>query len=760
MMEHETANHGLEFVIDKSQAVTVEAALERIAALFHVRVEFKNVFAGSKEPKQWISVVGTENEIVKAKEYILALVSPAVTIQMRNICGHPLFTPTKEEEIERTSAAVLSKRLDDSLMISGTELTVILAQSMVDDLFSKTIAEVIYMDKREASESNFPDTGTDVNKQRNDKDELRSSTSLNRNNSALTSVASQSSSASTMAGTHYTDSILKSDLFANANRNAMTASEQQSASRPLFPHELSLYASASAIYPGSIPGASRFGSDAGSAQRVFHTANHAGDGAVPKTSSRDPSTSKQAGQVGYSELSIEGGKLDTISRMGSQYASLQARDQETYLRNLGQSLHYAKEDIEKGLADYSMENIVKPAEFLKTLNRIKAQRHGGGHPNVFTGYGEKHGVPQNSAASHHAGRAATEDTLSRLSVNDYIDLDASVICMGSASADGSVIVVSSEDELDENDESMSDLQVAFHPPPTSSRHTAPPLSELQSTFRKNPTFGVDREATMTNDSSVMGQIGAFSQRPTGQRNLRYIIIDGSNVAMAHGNNKVFSVEGLRICINYFLKRGHDRITAFVPEWRRYSENQTLVTGRALLEKLHDDGYVKFTPARRVNGRVIASYDDRFILNLAEKEDGIVVSNDQFRDLCPERASYQNIVAERLLQFMFVEDHFMPPDDPLGRHGPHLDEFLRYPEIEQRPAFNTRHPNQKQQVRTNFEESSQPERSKTTTFQLYEKLCQVFPEPNQGQHIMKVLDNHKCETDLNRLTNYCMNSLFS
>lgn len=33
-------------------------------------------------------------------------------------------------------------------------------------------------------------------------------------------------------------------------------------------------------------------------------------------------------------------------------------------------------------------------------------------------------------------------------------------------------------------------------------------------------------------------------------------------------------------------------------------------------------------------------------------------------------------AGRLLQFTFVEDHFMIPDDPLGRNGPHLDDFLR------------------------------------------------------------------------------------
>lgn len=34
------------------------------------------------------------------------------------------------------------------------------------------------------------------------------------------------------------------------------------------------------------------------------------------------------------------------------------------------------------------------------------------------------------------------------------------------------------------------------------------------------------------------------------------------------------------------------------------------------------------------------------------------------------------ITNRLLQFTFVEDHFMIPDDPLGRAGPHLDEFLR------------------------------------------------------------------------------------
>lgn len=36
----------------------------------------------------------------------------------------------------------------------------------------------------------------------------------------------------------------------------------------------------------------------------------------------------------------------------------------------------------------------------------------------------------------------------------------------------------------------------------------------------------------------------------------------------------------------------------------------------------------------------------------------------------------SFLTDRLLQFTFVEDHFMIPDDPLGRNGPHLNDFLR------------------------------------------------------------------------------------
>lgn len=70
------------------------------------------------------------------------------------------------------------------------------------------------------------------------------------------------------------------------------------------------------------------------------------------------------------------------------------------------------------------------------------------------------------------------------------------------------------------------------------------------------------------------------------------------------------------------------------------------------------------------------YDDRYVLKLAAEVDGIVVSNDNYRDLCQESAEFRKVVEERVLMYSFVNDRFMPPDDPLGRAGPTLDNFLR------------------------------------------------------------------------------------
>ncbi|XP_029360400.1 endoribonuclease ZC3H12A [Echeneis naucrates] len=159
--------------------------------------------------------------------------------------------------------------------------------------------------------------------------------------------------------------------------------------------------------------------------------------------------------------------------------------------------------------------------------------------------------------------------------------------------------------------------------------------------------------------------------------LRPVVIDGSNVAMSHGNKEVFSCRGIQLAVNFFLDRGHNTITVFVPTWRKeQARPDAPITDQNILMELEKCKIVVFTPSRRVGGKRVVCYDDRFIVKLAYESGGVIVSNDTYRDLQGERPEWKKCIEERLLMYSFVNDKFMPPDDPLGRHGPSLDNFLR------------------------------------------------------------------------------------
>lgn len=169
----------------------------------------------------------------------------------------------------------------------------------------------------------------------------------------------------------------------------------------------------------------------------------------------------------------------------------------------------------------------------------------------------------------------------------------------------------------------------------------------------------------------------------GQPDLRHIVIDGSNVAMVHGLQHYFSSRGIAIAVQYFWDRGHRDITVFVPQWR-FSKDSKVREGH-FLQKLYSLSLLSLTPSRVVEGKRISSYDDRFMVKLAEETDGIIVSNDQFRDLAEESDKWMAIIRERLLPFTFVGNLFMVPDDPLGRNGPTLEDFLKKPVRTQQSA---------------------------------------------------------------------------
>ncbi|KAG7235386.1 hypothetical protein INR49_002738 [Caranx melampygus] len=159
-------------------------------------------------------------------------------------------------------------------------------------------------------------------------------------------------------------------------------------------------------------------------------------------------------------------------------------------------------------------------------------------------------------------------------------------------------------------------------------------------------------------------------------NLRPVVVDGSNVAMSHGNKEVFSCQGIQLAVDWFLERGHRDITVFVPAWRKeQSRPDALITDQEILRRLEKEKILVFTPSRRVQGRRVVCYDDRFIVKLAYESDGIIVSNDNYRDLANEKPEWKKFIDERLLMYSFVNDKFMPPDDPLGAMDPAWRTFL-------------------------------------------------------------------------------------
>jgi hypothetical protein len=155
-----------------------------------------------------------------------------------------------------------------------------------------------------------------------------------------------------------------------------------------------------------------------------------------------------------------------------------------------------------------------------------------------------------------------------------------------------------------------------------------------------------------------------------------IVIDGSNVAMSHGNKERFSCKGIKICVDWFLNRGHKDITVFVPLWRKESSKpETPITGKTtrttfiqehfhhdflfsdqmILTDLEKESLLSFTPSRQVLGRRFVCHDDRYVLNLAADTGAIVVSNDNYRDLINEKPKYKEVIEERILMYSFVND---------------------------------------------------------------------------------------------------------
>jgi len=165
--------------------------------------------------------------------------------------------------------------------------------------------------------------------------------------------------------------------------------------------------------------------------------------------------------------------------------------------------------------------------------------------------------------------------------------------------------------------------------------------------------------------------------PTPRGKKRMIVVDGSNVAMAMGRHQSFRAEALTIVHEYFSKDGFE-VIIFLPR-SRYNKCWHDPREREILDTLERASILSITPSRKTDTQRWDSYDDRYIVQYAAKHKGIIVSNDNYRDLLEESEDYRDQIEKRVLSYTWIRDDFEPAPDPLGKRGPRLAEFLRFDE---------------------------------------------------------------------------------
>ncbi|XP_058011639.1 NEDD4-binding protein 1 isoform X2 [Ahaetulla prasina] len=233
----------------------------------------------------------------------------------------------------------------------------------------------------------------------------------------------------------------------------------------------------------------------------------------------------------------------------------------------------------------------------------------------------------------------------------------------------------------------------------------------------------------------------------GRPHLKYIVIDGSNVAISHGLQKFFSCRGIAIAVDYFWKRGHRKITVFVPQWRTRKDSN--ITEQHFLSQLQDVGILALTPARVVCGARIASHDDRFLLHLAEKTGGVIVTNDNFREFVDESPPWREIIQRRATP--------TPYSLASGSHLPlGISPFLMQSEgsgqLPPNPVSGLV-PNLPRFPMTSLVNSglAPSPRSATETTHLKEALKKIFPTSEQREKIEEILAQHPHMRDMNALS---------
>lgn len=830
-----------EFAIDTSKVKDVELHTKKIERLFGVKVGL-DVSNGNN---QWLVVSGNQENRRRATSYVHAMCNPEKVISLR-VRGRPALDDAGLEKAERASGSFIQHTGSLTLQVMGSEFACTLAVSQLEQTYQVTVTDVKTVEEAIQPEALLEDCPQPRNVSPTE---------------VLTGVEN------IVMDVSDPPSLEDSELFSHGKGVPSQTDPRHVQTSPTH----------SQAGPNTAP--THTARSRKKAGRTFQATVSDSSGRV-KNPSPLPSTSSttvQTGRENTGEASSEMGREweDGVSREAQVEEALDVQKQKSELQSVGLGMGYTEEEIEDTwpFFDFSQQK-VQPQEFLTALDAVRAKRvkeDGKGNDGKRAAGPEKRssgasvsskgpttGKGKQKARKDKQGKnvdiTVTKSNAGKSSQNTPSKTTAVSPEKTPSSADSSVLVF--EDEGNDSvifmgkddDDSVCLVDSSFSAFSGKRHFPGSPQSGFPEAVKKRTDYLDDEDQTMVlkpysaspkwkpggkqdkREEWAQAAEASISAHPSaaaaatssevatakGNSNLRFIVIDGSNVAMTHGNDEVFSCRGIKICVDYFVHRGH-RVKAWVPLTKTYQKQgpNPPVINQEILEELKKQGYLGYTPARTLNHKHFVSHDDPFILELAKKEDAVIVSNDNFREFVQE---FRSIIEDRVLSYVFSDDHFMLPRDPRGRHGPTLDQFLsRSPPVPQRQAAvkgtavtqgpyggstssqnaplhrnvppnrnsfpaarqphtgTTAQKKDRDQPRLYSEvsgtlraavvvppavqrPSSPPVRHKKVTQQLLEALKMVFPGKEQEGKIRQVLDNHNAETDLNKLTNYCIAAL--
>eukprot|EP00922_Rhytidocystis_sp_ex-Travisia-forbesii_P017729 GHVS01026430.1.p1 GENE.GHVS01026430.1~~GHVS01026430.1.p1 ORF type:complete len:1121 (+),score=334.01 GHVS01026430.1:204-3365(+) len=164
---------------------------------------------------------------------------------------------------------------------------------------------------------------------------------------------------------------------------------------------------------------------------------------------------------------------------------------------------------------------------------------------------------------------------------------------------------------------------------------------------------------------------------------RFVVLDGCNIAYRR-TNKVFDGADLHKATEYFYSRNVDELRVVLPEWRLDAQTSNDVRFRNVeaLSSLDTSRVIIRVPGRQLyncaggQNKKSCCYDDNVMWQTRERSDGVVISNDQFRDICQDQPNQVDAIRRRLIRFDFSQGDFHLQIPPAAAHiASHLPSWL-------------------------------------------------------------------------------------